>query len=157
MSTQLSRKEIADGLKKAAIGYWVKLGYGCNLELGLSPWGKHKADLVAINRHGKIVVAEIKSCHSDFSTDSKWTSYLQFCDKFYLVFTEKHWEQRKYELPDRVGVMVLGKLGKLVCVKRAKEVRISGKQRKDLVLRIAWRNATFSARNTKQYRVYLET
>ena len=66
------RQHTTDMLKKAAIGYLVKKGYGVNLELGIIPWGKRKVDVIGINFKSHIVVFEVKSCKSDYVTDKKW-------------------------------------------------------------------------------------
>lgn len=52
-------------------------------ELTLS--NSRRADLVALNRKGEILIFEIKSSIADFQTDNKWHEYKVFCDKFYFV------------------------------------------------------------------------
>ena len=44
-----------------------------------------RADVVGINRKGKIVIAEIKISAADFRADQKWPEYMDFCDLFYLL------------------------------------------------------------------------
>ena len=59
-----------------------------------------RADVVGIDRKGKIVIAEIKISAADFRTDRKWTEYLEFCDLFYFAVP--------LEFPDE---MLPGELG----------------------------------------------
>ena len=42
-----------------------------------------RADLMGIDAKGLIVIVEIKVARADLLGDSKWTDYLDFCDRFY--------------------------------------------------------------------------
>ena len=59
--------------------------------MGLTPIAEFKlangrrADIAALDRRGKITIAEIKSCRADFEADQKWPDYLEFCDRFYFA------------------------------------------------------------------------
>ena len=44
-----------------------------------------RADLVAIDDRGEIVIVEIKSSRTDFVSDRKWWEYREFCDRFYFA------------------------------------------------------------------------
>ena len=44
-----------------------------------------RADLVALDRAGLIVIVEIKSSRADFLADRKWPDYRAFCDHFYFA------------------------------------------------------------------------
>ena len=60
-------------------------------DMGLTPIAEFKlangrrADIAALDRRGKLTIAEIKSCRADFETDQKWPDYLEFCDRFYFA------------------------------------------------------------------------
>jgi len=43
-----------------------------------------RADLVAIDAQGEIVIVEIKSSRTDFVSDRKWWDYRDFCDRFFF-------------------------------------------------------------------------
>lgn len=43
-----------------------------------------RADLVAIDEQGEIVIVEIKSSRTDFVSDRKWWDYRDFCDRFFF-------------------------------------------------------------------------
>jgi hypothetical protein len=43
-----------------------------------------RADLVAIDAQGEIVIVEIKSSRTDFVSDRKWWEYRDFCDRFFF-------------------------------------------------------------------------
>ena len=45
--------------------------------------GGRRADLMAIDARGAIVIVEIKVSRADLIGDGKWTDYLAHCDRFY--------------------------------------------------------------------------
>jgi len=51
----------------------------------LSLGNGRRADLVAIDRAGRITLVEVKSCRADFVADRKWNEYLAYCDRFYFA------------------------------------------------------------------------
>lgn len=42
-----------------------------------------RADMMGIDAHGQVVIVEIKVARADLLGDSKWSDYLDFCDRFY--------------------------------------------------------------------------
>jgi hypothetical protein len=45
--------------------------------------GGRRADLMAIDSRGNIIIVEIKVSRADLLGDAKWTDYLAHCDRFY--------------------------------------------------------------------------
>jgi hypothetical protein len=45
--------------------------------------GGRRADLMAIDSRGQIVIVEIKVSRADLLGDAKWTDYLGCCDRYY--------------------------------------------------------------------------
>src|SRR3546814_9837169 len=45
--------------------------------------GGRRADLMAIDAKGGIVIVEIKVARADLLGDAKWTEYLDHCDRFF--------------------------------------------------------------------------
>jgi hypothetical protein len=45
--------------------------------------GGRRADLMALDARGQIVIVEIKVARADLLGDGKWTDYLGCCDRFY--------------------------------------------------------------------------
>ena len=43
-----------------------------------------RADMMAIDGKGQLVIVEIKVSRADLLGDGKWTDYLDYCDRFYL-------------------------------------------------------------------------
>jgi hypothetical protein len=109
---KLSRRFIADSLKKASFGYFLKLGYSCFTELGVCSQGKLRADVLAVNLKAEVVIGEIKSSVSDFINDEKWEGYLPYCNRFFFVFSDDTWTKLKPVVFERLklagaGVLVL--------------------------------------------------
>src|SRR4029453_12430413 len=42
-----------------------------------------RADMMAIDGKGQLVIVEIKVSKADLLGDGKWTDYLDYCDRFY--------------------------------------------------------------------------
>ena len=83
---KVSRKFVADSLKKAGFGYFLKIGFSCFEELGVCAWGKLRADILAVNLKSEVVICEVKSSVADYTNDSKWEEYLPYCNRFFFVF-----------------------------------------------------------------------
>src|SRR5215470_14909842 len=59
------------------------LGFGTLTEFRL-PYGR-RVDVIALGTDGGFVIAEVKSCATDFRSDRKWREYLPFCERFYFA------------------------------------------------------------------------
>ncbi len=71
--------------------------------------GNRRADLMAIDSRGQIVIVEIKVSRADLLGDGKWTDYLGCCDRFYWAipagFDASPLDGTAF-LPARTGVIV---------------------------------------------------
>ncbi|MCU0837133.1 MAG: MmcB family DNA repair protein [Rhodospirillales bacterium] len=43
---------------------------------------RRRADILAMDRHGRLIIVEVKSSPEDFRSDRKWCEYLAYCDEF---------------------------------------------------------------------------
>jgi hypothetical protein len=75
-------EDIAARLARGISIMFADLGLVTLGELPL-PNGR-RADLIAIDDQGQIIIVEIKSSRADFMTDRKWRDYLEFCDRFFF-------------------------------------------------------------------------
>ena len=66
--------EISRGVCRA----FLDLGSGVLTEFTLA--NGRRADVIALDRDGKLTIVEIKSCRADFQSDRKWQDYLDYCD-----------------------------------------------------------------------------
>ena len=55
-------------------------GWRCLTEVPLA--SGHRADVMALDEAGRILIAEVKSSLADFRADRKWRAYLDHCDLF---------------------------------------------------------------------------
>lgn len=151
---------VADSLKAASHSYFLKKGYACFSEIGVNSWGKLRADILCLNLRCHIILCEIKSSVADYSTDTKWRNYLEYSNKMYFVFTEpvylKLAARLKTDLKGTgIGVLVLcPKTGYLVAKGSASDRKMIGKIKKDIVVRMAWRNG-ISKRTTRRTRQFV--
>ena len=71
--------------------------------------GGRRADLMALDSRGQIVIVEIKVARADLLGDGKWTDYLACCDRFYWAvpagFDASPLDGIAF-LPERTGIIV---------------------------------------------------
>ena len=71
------------GLYRGASRLLFDMGYAMLPEVTL-PNGR-RADLLGLDRRGRVTIIEIKSSLEDFRADQKWPEYLDYCDSFYFA------------------------------------------------------------------------
>jgi len=71
--------------------------------------GGRRADLMAVDARGQLVIVEIKVSRADLLGDAKWQDYLAHCDRFYRAvpagFDASPIDGPAF-LPERTGVIV---------------------------------------------------
>lgn len=109
------------------------------IDLGLSPLCEfrlangRRADVAGIDRRGKLVIAEVKSCRADFEVDQKWPDYLDFCDQFYFAVDP---DFPRVLLPETEGLIIADEYG--AAIARAADDRpLNAARRKAVTLRFA--------------------
>jgi hypothetical protein len=147
-----TRKETADALKQMVVMHWVKRGFACFVEQGVNRRGVLRADVVAMSLSGHVIITEVKSCRADFVNDKKWPQYRPYCDQFYMAWPKDF----GVDLPTGTGLLLPNSKGWLTAKRPAANVRMEGAIRRMLITRLAWRAGTFSKRNTRRTRVFLE-
>lgn len=160
--TTSQRKLITRALTSAAQSYWLHKGFSCFTEIGLSSWGRLRADFIALKLNGDVVICEVKSSRADYTTDKKWRQYLQHCHSMYFVLTEAVWASIKSRMEEDgvfdegVGVMVLSTdTGYLKCVRPCKRRSVDGPKHRSIVTRLAWRNGE-SKRTERRARQFID-
>ncbi|WP_295635888.1 MmcB family DNA repair protein [Novosphingobium sp.] len=71
--------------------------------------GGRRADIMGVDAKGRIVIVEIKVARADLFGDTKWTDYLEFCDRFYWGLAphlDRACMQTEAFLPDVCGLIV---------------------------------------------------
>lgn len=67
-----------------------------------------RADLMAIDAKGQLIIVEIKVAKADLLGDGKWRDYLDYCDHFYWAVPQAlaHLTDAAAFLPDAAGLIV---------------------------------------------------
>ena len=92
-----------------------------------------RADLVALDGGGEILIVEIKSSVADFRADQKWMDYRPHCDRLFFATTL---EVPCEIFPPDTGLIVADAFGALILCE-APEHRLHGATRKSMMLRFA--------------------
>lgn len=112
-------------------------GYAPLLEFTLG--SGRRADVAALNDAGQLVIVEIKVSVSDYRSDTKWQSYLEYCDKFYFA-VPSHFPIALMEapsaLPETTGLIVADKFDAAI-LREADTRKIAAARRKAESLRFA--------------------
>ncbi|MBY0283238.1 MAG: MmcB family DNA repair protein [Sphingomonas sp.] len=105
--------------------------------------GGRRADLMAIDARGHIVIVEIKVSRADLLGDGKWPDYLAHCDRFFwavpLGFDISPLDTPVF-LPERTGVIIADRYDASI-VREAHSVPIAAPARKRETLAFARRAA----------------
>lgn len=101
-----------------------------------------RADMMAIDSKGNLAIVEIKVAKSDLVGDSKWTDYLDFCDRFFWAVPPELaviCEGERF-LPSEAGLIVADKYDAAL-VRDAAHRPLAPARRKAELLRFARRAA----------------
>lgn len=105
--------------------------------------GGRRADLMALDSRGNIIIVEIKVSRADLLGDCKWNDYLAHCDRFFWAvpagFDLRPFEQECF-LPDRAGLIVADRYDAAV-VREAATVPLATATRRKCTLGFARRAA----------------
>ncbi len=105
--------------------------------------GNRRADLMAIDARGQIVIVEIKVSRADLLGDGKWTEYLDCCDRYYWAipagFDASPLDGVAF-LPERTGIIVADRYDAAV-VREAHTTSLASATRKRATLAFGRRAA----------------
>jgi hypothetical protein len=129
--TMAARPDVTAALTRGVVRLFADLGLVSLPEFRL-PNGR-RADVAGLDRRGRLVVAEVKSCQADFDADTKWTDYLGFCDAFYFAVAS---DFPLTLLPVEEGLIIADAYGGAV-IRESQERALAAARRKALTLRFA--------------------
>ncbi|MBO9621937.1 MAG: MmcB family DNA repair protein [Sphingomonas sp.] len=105
--------------------------------------GGRRADLMALDARGNIVIVEIKVSRADLLGDAKWTDYLAHCDRFFWAVPEG-FDLRPFDqpgfLPERAGLIIADRYDAAVA-REAATVPLASATRRKCTLAFARRAA----------------
>lgn len=101
-----------------------------------------RADLMGVDSKGCLLIVEIKVARADLVGDSKWTDYLEYCDRFYWAVPPSLAAILEHErfLPREAGLIVADRYDAAV-MREAVERPLAPARRKAELLRFARRAA----------------
>jgi len=106
-------------------------GYSTLAELPLVDG--RRADVVAVNGEGALLIVEIKSSVADFRADHKWRDYAACCDRLYFAISA---ETPVEIMPEDAGLIVADAYGAEI-VREAPPRAIAPATRRAMLLRFA--------------------
>jgi len=106
-------------------------GHGTLTEFSLG--NGRRADVIGLDRDGRFVIVEVKSCAADFLSDGKWEDYLPFCDRYYFAVAPDFPQEL---LPAEHGLIVADAFDAVV-LREAAEAPMHASRRKAQLLRFA--------------------
>jgi hypothetical protein len=98
-----------------------------------SPERGKRVDVMALGAKGEIWVVECKSSRADFTADSKWQGYLEWCDRYFWAVDESFPTDL---LPEHSGLIIADSYDAEI-IRMAPETRLAGARRKALVQKFA--------------------
>ncbi len=125
------RPDVTASLTRGVMRLFADLGLASLAEFRL-PNGR-RADVAGLDRGGRLVIAEVKSCQADFDADAKWADYLDFCDAFYFAVAR---DFPLALLPPAEGLIIADAYGGAV-MRESQERPLAAARRKAITLRFA--------------------
>jgi len=123
---------VAAAISRGVMRLFANLGFAAVAEFPLRPAGR-RADIVALNAAGEIVIVEIKSCRADFRADQKWPEYRDFCDRFFFAVNT---DFPRDILPAECGLIIADAHGGAI-LREAPVSPLNGNRRRAQILKIA--------------------
>ncbi|MEO1135203.1 MAG: MmcB family DNA repair protein [Pseudomonadota bacterium] len=130
-SLELARPNRTLALTRGVARLFIDLGLAPLCEFRLA--NGRRADVAGLDRCGKLVIAEVKSCREDFEADQKWPDYLEFCDQFYFAIDP---DFPRTLLPDSEGLIIADDYGATIA-RTAEHRALNAARRKAVTLRFA--------------------
>ena len=92
-----------------------------------------RADIVAVNGEGEVLIVEVKSSAADLRADRKWRDYLAACDRLYFAISHA---TPAAIMPAEAGLIMADPYGAEI-LREADMRRMASASRRALLLRFA--------------------
>ncbi len=125
------QSETASGIARGVRRLLRARGFSTVTELPLLDG--RRADVVALNAEGALLIVEIKSSVSDFRADHKWRDYAAHCDRLYFAISA---EIPVEIMPEDAGLIVADPYGAEI-LREARPRVIAPATRRAVLLRFA--------------------
>ena len=118
-------------LARGVARHLVSHGFVCVEEL--VPTRGLRVDVMALGPKGEIWVVECKSSRADFTSDSKWQGYLEWCDRFFWAVDEDFPTDL---LPEESGLIIADSYDGEI-IRMAPEDKLAAARRKVMIQKFA--------------------
>lgn len=109
------------------------LGHGTLMELTLA--NGRRVDVAVVTGKGDITIVEVKTSVADFRSDTKWTDYLDYCDRLYFAVPPE-FPQEILPSSNEAGLIVADRFGGEILYD-GPEDRLGAARRKAVTIRFA--------------------
>ena len=92
-----------------------------------------RADVVALNGEGALLIVEIKSSIADFRADRKWRDYAAHCDLLYFAISDATPAEI---MPEEAGLILADRFGAAI-LREAERRPLAAATRRAMLLRFA--------------------
>jgi hypothetical protein len=113
-----------------------QLGFASLLEFPLA--NGRRADVLALNKTGDLLIVEIKTSVADFRADHKWSAYRGYSDRLYFAVPK---DFPHALIPDECGLMVADSYGAAL-LRDGALTKLNAGRRRALTMRFALLSAT---------------
>lgn len=137
LTSAMTAADVARGVSRLLIRHdYVAL---CEVPLA----NGRRADLMAVDARGRIIIVEIKCSRADLLGDGKWRDYLDYCDRFFWAvpqgFDLRPFETEAFQ-PELAGLIVADRYDAAIA-REAAEAAVPAPRRKAATLDFARRAA----------------
>jgi hypothetical protein len=126
-----SAPKAAGRLARGTCRTLAQLGYASLLEVPLADGGR--ADILALDKSGNLIIVEIKASAADFRGDRKWVRYRDFADRLYFAVPNGF---SAVLIPEECGLIVADGFGAAV-LRDGVTTPLSAARRRAVTLRFA--------------------
>jgi hypothetical protein len=134
---QVRERIIAADVVRGVSRLFLRHDLACVSEVPLS--NGRRVDLSGLCSKGLVTIVEIKVSKADLLGDTKWTDYLEYCDRFFWAVPQGFdlsLLDRSVMQPERTGLIVADRYDAAI-IREAVTVALSPARRKAETLRLA--------------------
>jgi hypothetical protein len=147
----MRNNETSDRIKAGVGRYFAQKCYAIALEIGVDRWGKMRADVMAINTKGEIVIVEVKSSYGDFRSDKKWHHYIDYSNRLYFAVSEDLYAKVHDLIPKGIGIFIVDEAGRARVVQPAKRKELDREIAFGQSIRMNFRHSDFNRYKRKSH------
>ncbi|GJL93655.1 MAG: hypothetical protein DHS20C05_00600 [Hyphococcus sp.] len=126
-----SRPDQTVMITRGVVRLFIDMGWSPLVEFKLA--NGRRADVAGLDRKGRLIIAEVKSCRADFEVDQKWPEYKDYCDQFFFAVEPSF---PLALLPEEEGLILADGFGAMI-KRPAIEDGLVAARRKAVTLRFA--------------------